>query len=261
MSLFCRKGRRKLLHSQIFTSECTLMKNLFNSLSRVTLTGVLVGLALGGGVAQATPYVHKQFIPGMTGTGGVPVPPAPSVYATWNPSDKSSYIALTNGNLTAASSSGTGAWRSVRSTIGKSSGKWYWEVKIEPGSAGNYAAMGIADTNPPLNGAFGGTPNYFQMSSASGTFLSQGYLSVGTKPAMAAGDVFSFLLDADAKVLFMYRNCSLVNSGGYVATSLTGTSYAVVSAYASTHPAMTANFGQTSFVCPVTTGYNAGLYN
>lgn len=49
-----------------------------------------------------------------------------NTYATLNPSDKDAAITLSGGDLTM--SSATNAWRSVRATIGKSSGKWYWEV-------------------------------------------------------------------------------------------------------------------------------------
>ena len=46
--------------------------------------------------------------------------PVAVTYATWNPSDKSSNITLSNGNLTVGSTSSV-TWDSIRSTIGKSS--------------------------------------------------------------------------------------------------------------------------------------------
>lgn len=57
-------------------------------------------------------------------------PPTPSVtYATWNPSDKSANVTLSNGNLTATITANT-AFYGARATIGKSSGKWYWEQTV-----------------------------------------------------------------------------------------------------------------------------------
>lgn len=50
-------------------------------------------------------------------------------YATRNPSDKNANIALSSGNLIATASNT--AWKSVRATLGKSSGKWYREVKTK----------------------------------------------------------------------------------------------------------------------------------
>ncbi len=45
---------------------------------------------------------------------------------TWNPSDKNSNVSLSNGNLTAGSSSV--AFGSVRATLGRSAGKYYFEI-------------------------------------------------------------------------------------------------------------------------------------
>ena len=46
-------------------------------------------------------------------------------YATWDPSKKYTVVTLSNGNLTAQGSNG-----GVLATIGKTSGKWYWELYI-----------------------------------------------------------------------------------------------------------------------------------
>lgn len=51
-----------------------------------------------------------------------------TTYATWNPADKSADITLSLGNLKATQT--TSSWDSVRSTIGKTSGKWYWEYTM-----------------------------------------------------------------------------------------------------------------------------------
>lgn len=48
---------------------------------------------------------------------------------TWNPSDKSSVITLSNGNRDAALANDS-AGSLVRATRGESSGKWYWEVEV-----------------------------------------------------------------------------------------------------------------------------------
>src|SRR5690606_27738602 len=54
---------------------------------------------------------------------------AVATYATWNPSDKSSLITLSNGNLTATRSGANGN-RLVRATIARSTGKEYFEVTV-----------------------------------------------------------------------------------------------------------------------------------
>lgn len=52
------------------------------------------------------------------------------VYATWNPADKGGGVILLNGNRSVSLSTTPTDGGSVRSTIGKSSGKWYWEVTV-----------------------------------------------------------------------------------------------------------------------------------
>src|SRR5690242_10283612 len=81
-------------------------------------------------------------------------------YATWNPADKGTGVTLSNGNLTIV---GTGVSQNfARSTIGKSSGKWYWEVKAES----TLAVIGVTSASTPFTdtdfvaGATGGFAYY-----------------------------------------------------------------------------------------------------
>jgi hypothetical protein len=69
-------------------------------------------------------------------------------YATLNPLDKSSRITLTNGNLDGAGDS-SGSWGLSRSTFSfPSSGKWYWEVRLNStGSASNPGFFGVGMVN------------------------------------------------------------------------------------------------------------------
>ena len=58
-------------------------------------------------------------------------------FATLNPLNKGTVIVLEEGNLT--SHSGGGGWTSASSTLGVSSGKWYWETKLtSSGNSGNW---------------------------------------------------------------------------------------------------------------------------
>src|SRR3989344_5257710 len=50
-----------------------------------------------------------------------------TTFATWNPSDKSASITFSGSDLTATGPTSGSTFFSVRATIGKSSGKWYWE--------------------------------------------------------------------------------------------------------------------------------------
>lgn len=52
-------------------------------------------------------------------------------YATWNPSDKAADVTLAGGNLTSYNGSGADGHDLVRATLGKNSGKWYFEVSSQ----------------------------------------------------------------------------------------------------------------------------------
>lgn len=56
--------------------------------------------------------------------------------ATYNPADKNSLVVLSNSNRSMSGDSGTGANQIVRSTGGKSSGKYYIEMFMPAGGAG-----------------------------------------------------------------------------------------------------------------------------
>jgi len=84
---------------------------------------------------------------------------------TWNPSDKGSRVTLSTDNLTANVATGNpGAM--VRATVGKSTGKWYWEV-INSSYGGS--VVGIANNVSSLETSPGGDTN------------SWGYYYVGSK--------------------------------------------------------------------------------
>ena len=67
-----------------------------------------------------------------------------TTYATWNPSDKGTNVTLSGGDLSGTTVIGGGF---ARSTIGKSSGKWYWEVLCQS-SGGSFGLLGIEQARP-----------------------------------------------------------------------------------------------------------------
>lgn len=68
---------------------------------------------------------------------------------TWNPAEKYGTITLSSGDLSA---SGTSALGIVKGTVGKSSGKWYFEVTY--GSAIAFQTIGVSNS-PVLNNYVG----------------------------------------------------------------------------------------------------------
>lgn len=191
--------------------------------------------------------VHQMLLDSPSGP--------PTVFATWNPSDKAANLTLSLGNLKVTQSTAT--WDSVRSTISKSSGKWYWEITI--GNAANYYMLGIAKSDLTVVGNYPG--------SASGT--SYGYFqttgqkfSAGSAAAYGAAygisDVIGTALDMDAGTLIFYKNNT---SQGTAFTGLSGAYFACVGLQLQGGTIdLIANFGASALTYAPPAGYNAGLY-
>lgn len=172
-----------------------------------------------------------------------------NTYATYNPSDKGTNIVLSNGNLTVALSTGT--WQTVRSTIGVSSGKWYWENTVGGSSIDVLIGVGLAampltswvGNNTQGYGYYFGASKYNSTSSAYGA-------------TYAIGDIIGVALDMDGGTITMYKNNV---SQGVMYSGLTGIFYAAASVD-NTTVTWTSNFGATALTYTPPTGYNAGLY-
>ena len=175
-------------------------------------------------------------------------------YTTFNPSDKGAGVILTNNNLTVSLSNSPNDGGGVRSIIGKSSGKWYWEFT----AGGVYALTAVMRSVDSV---------------AVQTFPGQGpagwaYYSNGVKinngiqtnygATYTTGDVIGVKLDMDAGTVEFLKNGV---SQGVAFTGLSGIVYAATGNYTVNTNLGTANFGATPFVYPVPSGYNAGLFS
>jgi len=184
----------------------------------------------------------------------------PTTFATWDPATKNASITLSGGNLVAT---GPQNFASVRSTIGKSSGKYYWELTLtaDPASSSiiGLADAGFDNANFPGNYAnsisdqFGGTQRN----------VGWGGGGAGGQPAFGVGDVLMFAVDFTNGFLWWGKNGTWTANDptGTKAFSLTGgggvTVYAAVDPFGAT---ITANFGQNAFSFSVPAGFNAGLF-
>ena len=175
-----------------------------------------------------------------TGVGGT----VRGNYCTLNPLNAGSTATLSNGNLDMAGTS-TAATSIAYSTIGVSTGKWYWEVV---GTSGGAFMIGI-----------GGDGGRFDWQTTRGygyAFNGQKYTnSVGTAygATYTNNDVIGVALDMDAGTLTFYKNGV---SQGTAFSGLTGTWFP-----AAQNPGAalteTYNFGQRPFAYTAPSGFKA----
>ena len=166
---------------------------------------------------------------------------------------------LTDGNLV-ISSVGSSAY--VKSTIGTTSGKWYWETTIN-GTPEGSLLIGVSTTNA----AAGGTFDAAYLSSPGGieTDLPGSTDNGITLSALGAGDVIQVFLDLDAGKLWFGQNGTIPGSGD----PFTGSNPQVTLTVLDTHhiafaragtsgsSSLTANFGQRPFKYQAPAGYKS----
>lgn len=192
----------------------------------------------------------------LAGAGGGFTPLAGAT--TWNPSDKSASITLSNGNLTATGTSSTGGVRAVQS---RSSGLYYWEVTINVGAGGSCSlgAIGTADSLTGISPASG-----WNLRGGNGTLVTPAG-NVGTAGSYTTGDVIMFAVDLASKLVYIGKNGSWLAStdpnaqtGGINYGGSSATLKPWYAPEANTAQA-TANFGATPFAYPVPAGFTAGF--
>lgn len=175
-------------------------------------------------------------------------------YATWNPSDKSAHLSLSNGNLT-VTSDGNAAGQLVRSTIGVSSGKWYWEYN----SFNTTTLLGIALASASVNTDTGFNTTSWASYSDNGATHLKFTNSASTSYGASYGGTATIgvALDMDAGTVTIYINNA---SQGTMYSGLSGTMYASVGQDSSVWSCI-ANFGATALTYSPPSGFNAGLYS
>lgn len=172
-----------------------------------------------------------------------------SIYATVSTTDKAPEIVVNGNNI----SNTVNAWKSVRATVGKSSGKWYWEVK-------NYStglwlwSRGVGKSTANIN-------SYLWVDASGYAWYNDGTSSLKWSNGANAnygslsitGDTIWFALDMDNGTLTAYKNGV---SQWTLFSGLTWTFYPMFSTYG-VQTTMTVNFGATPFSYTPPTGFNS----
>lgn len=172
----------------------------------------------------------------------------PAATTTWNPSDKSANITLSSGNLKATESLGDGGFYAARGTVGKASGKWYWEVTVN--ALGGGVQLGAETSSHTLANFVGSAANGWGYTST-GSSWDEGTPLAGWAATYTAADVIGVALDMDSGEISFYKNGVLQGK----LTGVSGTVYPAVSAAQS--GAATANFGGSAFTHTIPTGFSA----
>ena len=188
------------------------------------------------------------------------------VAATWSPTSKGGAVTLSNVNLTAQLNAASAAGDVVKCSVGKSSGKWYWEVHIDAASgnnSNNWVEIGIVASGFVIDTGSIGDTNLGYSLNFNNNVRHGGvnYTAIPTTYAQP-GNTVGLALDLDAKTLTFYVNGVVghVFSGIAAGTWIpaVGTPYGGAGAAQAT---LTANFGATAFTYPVPSGFNPGLYS
>ena len=136
-----------------------------------------------------------------------------NVYCNVNPLDNYAYVdsTLTNGNTTVATASGSPSWNYITSTLGVSTGKWYWEVKD---TTNNSPIIGFAAKVSTAAGDQLGESSAQWGVQPNGRFRSAGsdLAGVGTF-SYGQNDIVGIALDATNKKVYFHTNGTYGNSG------------------------------------------------
>ncbi|MDQ7094238.1 Ig-like domain-containing protein [Desulfosporosinus sp. PR] len=171
---------------------------------------------------------------------------------TWNPDDKGSSIVLSDGSLLDVSKSAN-SWCGIRATVGRESGKYYWEVTVNnvgTTAGGDFFDIGIANKNFNINGQSAGSINVAAYGNAG---MKRGFGAdgpTGVYSTFTTGDVIGVLLDLDAHTIAFQKNGTLQFSG-----SISGTTWYPMISFYCINATATTNFGATSFKYTIPSGY------
>lgn len=181
------------------------------------------------------------------------------IYAAWDPLKKGGSITLSNSNKTAEIAANS----TVLSTLGKTSGKWYWEVVIDSVVGFQRAMVGISLINTSYNNVLGGTSSTgwsyrrYDNSNDDKYHLNSG-AAYGIGTLLNSGQTIGIALDMTLGQVTLYKNNV---SQGVMYTGLLGSEvFAAIGRFNSGTITYTAHFNPADLTYAPPAGFNAGLY-
>ena len=178
--------------------------------------------------------------------GSSPTP----IISTLDPTFTGASYVLSNGNLTAMSTSSSPAI--TRSITSRSTGKFYFEATQLQGNNFN---VGVCNANQGANSAIslGNSVQGISNNSYSGIIGTSGGSGTQNGASQPAGTVWGIYIDFDSGSMGVYQNGK--NLGGAALPS--GSLYAFMYNENSVSYSGTMNFGATSFAYPPSIGFSA----
>ena len=146
-----------------------------------------------------------------------------NVFATWNPlvNNAGEMMLLSNGNTSCQSNAAQGnSWKLAASTLGMTSGKYYWEAKLVNTNNNNYhGVMGSnvfqANASNPMNATgFTGWNN-----GDGGEMLKDGNVTSNNYGSLSNNDILGIACDVDNYTISIYKNGSALVSNYALSTT------------------------------------------
>ena len=172
-------------------------------------------------------------------------------YCVINPLDTNTSPTISDGNLGIASSGAT--WKTARSTISITSGKWYWEAAITANS--NDCEIGVCSQSIPLAEPATLNPCVVVATGSGYKIINGSTTAYGA--SFAIGDIIGIAYDADGGTITFYKNNV---SQGAITTGFSAGVYSPVMALYGRSGGNTTgwmNFGQRPFSYTPPTGFKA----
>lgn len=259
----------------LIASSSELLSNMWTHIAasrqgttlRIFIDGVLSGTVTNStnfgfsgpayiGCCNGGLYPYKGYIDDLTVTIGqakytstFTSTPETSIYSVLDTSLAfgTAGVTFTPDGMTAA----IGGLKAVRSAIGMSSGKHYWETKVNSWSSTYAPEFGVVSSGV-TEASFEAATSYYMWAAggSSDPALATNGVSTPYGANVVPGDIIGTLLDLDAHTLTFYKNGV---SLGVAATDLPALVYhAAAASPGATYPCnLTFNFGELTFAYPV----------
>jgi hypothetical protein len=185
------------------------------------------------------------------------------IQVTLDPLNKGSNLVLSNSDLTVTSTNGFGGWENVKSTVYKTTGKWYWEVTLDVEDNGTWFMVSIAHLNHPTNDDFvGNAPNdtgwgYWDNTTVNRFYWNTFFQGLPGYMGFSVGDVVRVRIDIEALEIYMAINAGVWALAPYPLSSTAGGFTPSLDLHPEVGVQATINYGAIPFVYSVPSGYKA----